>query len=142
MKIQMKFNTNNSIGLRIQRTIKLGMTNRALVLFVLLGAAAPAFAKPPPDSDGSLAPWYQSLAQPYTGYPCCSVADCRTAKYRAVADHFDAFIDRRTFGPDAPDAWVPVPPSNVLHRHDNPTGEAVVCWYNGEIRCFVEGSGI
>jgi hypothetical protein len=63
-------------------------------------------------------------------------------QYRAVADHFEAFIDRRTFGADAPDDWVPVPPSNVLHRRDNPTGEAVVCWYNGEIRCFVEGAGI
>jgi hypothetical protein len=59
-----------------------------------------------------------------------------------VADHFEAFIDRRTFGAEAPDAWVPVPPSNVLHRQDNPTGEAVVCWYSGQIRCFVEGAGI
>jgi hypothetical protein len=142
MRIQMEFNTNNSIGIRIGRTIKHGMTNRALVLFALLGAAVPASARPPPGSDGSLAPWFQSLAQPYTGYPCCSVADCRTVQYRAVADHFEAFIDRRTFGADAPDDWVPVPPSNVLHRKDNPTGEAVVCWYNGEIRCFVEGAGI
>ena len=93
-------------------------------------------------ADPALAPWYQSLEQPGTGYPCCSISDCRTVQYRTVADHFEAFIDRRTFGEDAPDDWLPVPPEHVLHRRDNPTGEAVVCWYNGEIRCFVEGAGI
>ncbi len=118
------------------------MAVAALLLGSLLGAAAPAFAKPPPGADLSLAPWYQSLAQPYTGYPCCSVADCRPVQYRTVGDHFEAFIDRRSFGADAPEAWVRVPPWNVLHRRDNPTGEAVACWYNGEIRCFVEGAGI
>ncbi len=122
--------------------MKPGMVVAALLLGPLLDAAAPAFAKPPPGADPSLAPWFQSLAQPDTGYPCCSVADCRTVQYRAVADHFEAFIDRRSFGGDAPEAWVAVPPANVLHRRDNPTGEAVACWFNGEIRCFVEGAGI
>jgi hypothetical protein len=138
----MKLVRDNSSRKRIARTMTTGISAVAPLLFALLCAAALAFAKPPPGADGSLAPWYQSLAQPYTGYPCCSVADCRTVQYRAVADHFEAFIDRRTFGADAPDDWVTVPPSNVLHRRDNPTGEAVVCWYNGEIRCFVEGAGI
>ena len=138
----MKFVRDNSSRIRIACTMTTGISVVALLLFALLGAATLAFAKPPSGADGSLAPWYQSLAQPYTGYPCCSVADCRTVKYRAVSDHFEAFIDRHTFGADAPDDWVPVPPSNVLHRKDNPTGEAVVCWFNGEIRCFVEGAGI
>jgi len=121
--------------------MKPGIAVAALLLGPLLGAAVPACAAPPPGADLSLAPWFQSLAQPDTGYPCCSVADCRTVQYRAVADHFEAFIDRRTFGADAPDAWVAVPSANVLRRRDNPTGEAVACWYNGEIRCFVEGAG-
>jgi hypothetical protein len=89
----------------------------------------------------SLAPWFRSLDQPQTGYPCCSIADCRTVRYRAVRDHFEAFIDRNSFGPDAPDAWVAVPPEHILHRMDNPTGEGVACWYNREVRCFVEGAG-
>ncbi len=138
----MQFVRDNSSRIRISCSMTTGISVVAPLLFALLGATALALAKPPPGADGSLAPWYQSLAQPNTGYPCCSVADCRTVQYRAVADHFEAFIDRRTFGADAPDDWVPVPPSNVLHRKDNPTGEAVVCWYNGEIRCFVEGAGI
>jgi hypothetical protein len=138
----MKYVRDNSSRIRIAGTMTTGISVVAPLLFALLGATALSFAKPPPGADGSLAPWYQSLAQPYTGYPCCSVADCRTVQYRAVADHFEAFIDRRTFGADAPDDWIPVPPSNVLHRKDNPTGEAVVCWYNGEIRCFVESAGI
>ena len=114
----------------------------ALLVGSLLGAAARAFAAPPAGADPALAPWFQSLEQPETGYPCCSIADCRMVQYRATADHYEAFIDRRSFGEDAPDAWVAVPPSHVLHRHDNPTGEAVACWYGGEVRCFVEGAGI
>src|SRR5277367_3081477 len=123
----MGFITNRSRPRRSPCTGKHRTSLAALLLFTPLATAALALAKPPPGADGSLAPWFQSLAQPYTGYPCCSVADCRTVQYRAVADHFEAFIDRRTFGADAPDSWVPVPPSNVLHRKDNPTGEAVVC---------------
>jgi hypothetical protein len=123
---------------------------RSDFLWLLLGlvllalSLACAVAKPPDgaDPDSPLAHWYQSLAQPETGYPCCSVADCRTVQYRTAGDHFEAFIDRKSFGTSAPDDWLPVPSEHVLHRHDNPTGEAVVCWYNGEIRCFVEGSGI
>jgi hypothetical protein len=117
------------------------MSVAALLLGALLGAAHAARAAPPANADQSLAPWFQSLAQPETGYPCCSIADCRTVRYRTAADHFEAFIDRRSFGADAPDAWVAVPPSHVLRRQDNPTGEAVACWYNGEVRCFVAGAG-
>jgi hypothetical protein len=142
MKTRMRSSTNVSHRIGIWSIGGSEIPVAALVFFALLGAAVLAFARPPPGSDGSLAPWFQSLAQPDTGYPCCSVADCRTVQYRAVADHFEAFIDQRTFGTDAPDAWIRVPPWNVLHRRDNPTGEGVVCWYNGEIRCFVEGAGI
>lgn len=121
---------------------------RAILLWaaILLATAAwiaLAHAKPPPgaDPDSPMAAWYQSLAQPETGYPCCSVADCRPVQYRTVGDRYEAFIDRKSFGASAPDDWVRVPKAHVLRRHDNPTGEAVACWFIGEIRCFVEGSG-
>ncbi len=122
--------------------IRRGISTAALVLGALLAATQAARAAPPVNADQSLAPWFQSLAQPETGYPCCSIADCRTVRYRTATDHFEVFVDRRSFGTDAPDAWVSVPPSHVLRRRDNPTGEAVACWYNGEVRCFVPGAGI
>ena len=111
-----------------------------VVLLVLLAWSIHVVrAAPPPGSDGALAPWYRSLAQPETGNGCCSIADCRTVQYRGAGNHFEAFIDRKSFGETAPNAWVAVPPEHVLRRRDNPTGEAVACWYNGEVRCFVAG---
>jgi hypothetical protein len=29
----------------------------------------------------------------------------------------------------------------VLHRRDNPTGEGIACWFQGQVLCFIEGSG-
>jgi hypothetical protein len=115
-----------------------------IILGLLLLWCAIVLGAPPPGADESLAPWFQSLMVPpgngaMSNTPCCSLADCRNAQYRATATGYEAFIDRKTFGSDAPDAWLPVPGVRVLHRKDNPTGEAVICWYQGEIRCFVAG---
>jgi hypothetical protein len=106
--------------------------------FLLL--SAPVLAAPPSGSgiDSPVSRWFQLLKQPETGYLCCSISDCRPVAYRTVGNHFQAFIDRKSFGPRAPDDWRDVPPTAVLHRHDNPTGEAVACFYSGVIICFVE----
>ena len=115
------------------------------VLLVLLALSVRLVRAAPPvgsDPNGPMAHWYQSLAMPGTSYSCCSAADCRNVQYRSAGDHFEAFIDRKSFGEGAPNDWIAVPPEHVLHRHDNPTGEAVACWYDGEIRCFVEGTAI
>lgn len=141
MQVESLADSSSQLGVA-GRTLKCGMFMAALLMSSLLSGLTPAFAAPPAGADPALGPWFQSLAQPETGYPCCSIADCRTVRYRASVDHFEAFIDRRSFGADAPDAWVSVPPWHVLHRQDNPTGEGVACWYNGEVRCFVEGAGI
>ncbi|MBV9250516.1 MAG: hypothetical protein JO227_14870 [Acetobacteraceae bacterium] len=100
-----------------------------------------AHAAPPEGADPKLAPWFQSLRQPGTGASCCNLADCRRVQYRIRGDHFQAFIGsafpRWT---RAPYDWVDVPNKNVLHRQDNPTGEGVACWRDGEVICFVEGN--
>lgn len=103
-----------------------------LVLFALIGLlASPAFARPPPNADMSLAPWFQSLRQPHTGMSCCSVSDCRQTDFRIEGGQYEALIDGQ---------WRRVPPEVVLQRTDNPTGRAVVCYtpYRG-IMCFVRG---
>jgi hypothetical protein len=66
-----------------------------------------------------------------------SGADCRTVQSHTRGDHFEGFIDRKSFGADDPDAWVVVPAANILHRKYNPLGEPVACWYLNEVRCFV-----
>ncbi len=105
--------------------------NRILPLAMLVLATGTAAAKPPPNPDPAVSPWYEDLRQPGTGRSCCSIADCRPVDYRIVEDHYEAFVD---------DQWMPVPPDKVLRRFDNPTGRAVVCWTPElGIMCFVEG---
>ena len=103
---------------------------------------ASAGAAPPADSDGTLAPWFRGLRQPRTELSCCDRSDCRMVKYRIVDGHFQAFIGGEfSRWQNPPNAWVDVPEDNVLHKHDNPTGEGVACWSGRAIICFVEGTG-
>jgi hypothetical protein len=102
----------------------------------------PLGAEPPDGADPSLAPWFRSLRQPGTNQSCCDMADCRIVRYRTAGDHFQAFIgDAFPRWSNAPHAWVDVPNANVLHRKDNPTGEGIACWFQGQVLCFIEGTG-
>jgi hypothetical protein len=107
-----------------------------------MGSQVPAYAAPPPNPDPDLAPWFRSLRQPKTELSCCDRSDCRMVQYRIVDGHFQAFIGSEfARWQNPPYAWVDVPESSVLHRHDNPTGEGVACWAGSKIICFVEGTG-
>ena len=101
----------------------------------LLGSVT-AFAGPPPDvenADPAQSKWYEGLQQPKTGMSCCSIADCRPTEYRIKDNHYEVYIDTK---------WLPVPPDKILHRYDNPTGRAIVCWTPAlGIMCFVQGAG-
>jgi hypothetical protein len=109
---------------------------------LILGYHMPLRAAPPVDADPNLAPWFRSLHQPNTELSCCDRSDCRMVQYRIVDGHFQAFIGTE-FGrwQNPPNAWVDVPDTSILHRHDNPTGEGVACWSGRAIICFVEGTG-
>ena len=109
----------------------------AVLLFLCMVSAR---AEPPPCPASPLAPWLQSLKSPHTGNSCCSVADCRPVRARAAGDHYEAFIDRDTFGPSAPNAWVAVPLEVVLPAIANPVGEPVACFRAGMLLCFVRAS--
>jgi len=100
-----------------------------IVLITLAFFVTHARGQPPEGADPSLAPWFQSLHQPGTGVSCCSIADCRQTDYRTNGYGYEALIDG---------AWLVVPSEKVLHRVDNPTGRAVVCYMPGRgIMCFV-----
>jgi hypothetical protein len=114
----------------------------AVVAGLAGGHCIPVLAAPPEGADPALAPWFKDLRQPETNRPCCDMADCRTVEYRIFGDHFQAFIGRefpRWTNP--PQAWVDVPNASVLHRRDNPTGEGIACWFQGQVVCFIEGNG-
>lgn len=100
-----------------------------LFLFCLLLGSAQA--APPENADPALAPWFHSLQQPTTGMSCCSMADCRPTEFRSISDHYEAMINGQ---------WLAVADDKVIHKSENPTGHAVVCWtpIHG-ILCFVPG---
>jgi hypothetical protein len=99
---------------------------------VLAGVALqplPISAAPPPDADPTLAPWFNSLRQPWTNALCCSVADCRPVESRLSDGHYEALIEGE---------WRRVPDHLILNRNDNPTGRAIACWTpQVGILCFV-----
>ncbi|MEA2775714.1 MAG: hypothetical protein QOF90_1120 [Acetobacteraceae bacterium] len=125
------------------RTIKGRRTVFAIAVSSLLtGSPITVRAAPPTDADPNLTPWFRSLRQPQTNLSCCDRSDCRTVRYRIVDGHFQAFIGGEfSRWQNPPYAWVDVPDNNVLHRHDNPTGEGVACWAGAQVICFVEGTG-
>jgi len=104
----------HSPGGRAYPAISLVLTATIMVAF-----AASAIARPPPNSNPTLAPWYRSLLQPGTNLSCCSIADCRATEYRIEHNRYEALIGKR---------WLVVPADKILQRTDNPTGRAVVCW--------------
>ena len=61
-------------------TLKTGLAGKssALLVALVLFAALPAIAAPPPGTDptSEMSEWYRGLRQPRTGFGCCSEADC------------------------------------------------------------------
>lgn len=126
------------------------------LIITSVGLLAVAIAIPdakgaPPDGvdlSSPMSQWYQSLKVPNgNGAGCCSVADCRPVEARMGKSGYEAFVGKSTF-PDeaddlshgaAPNAWLPVPEEAIIRPLANPSGSAVLCWYNGTIRCFVPG---
>lgn len=102
-------------------------------------AITPAKAAPPEGADMTFAPYYHALTQPVTGWGCCSIADCRPVAMRFKDNAIEIFVDKKSFGYTAPDAWLVVPEEVIIKNP--PTGlprpqEPIACWYDKKIRCF------
>jgi hypothetical protein len=134
-----------------------------LISFILLVAQASAH-----DMNESYADWYKSLEVPgssngFGGQPhyCCNQGDkslpedCKNVETRTVKDpdgsmHLEAFADSKLFDDakvpwdtpygHAPNKWVRVPDTAIIHGKDNPTGSPVGCWFDHNWRCFIEGT--
>lgn len=107
----------------------------AVLLLVL--AISPAHAEPSANADPALAPFYRSLQQPGTGALCCDRADCRPVVTRWHGGKLWAFIGSQF--PDNPEPnWREVPQNVIIHGVPNQAGEPIACWYNREVRCFID----
>jgi len=112
---------------------------RKIAIAVGLALSQAAVAAPPDYPDPALAPWFDSLKQPGTGAPCCSIADCRTVEFRQDRDGYEVLIDGR-WRVSLP-FWLRVPPNRIIDRIDNPTNRGVVCFTpEAGILCFVRPS--
>lgn len=98
---------------------------RALLAVLLLGAC-PVSAH---EAGAPHAEWYRALTAP-DGSSCCNMHDCAPVAARIGPNGWQANVAGE---------WLDVPDGIVLPRHDNPTGEAVLCRFHGEMRCFVPG---
>ena len=108
----------------------------AIAIAAGLALCPVAIAAPPDNRNPALAPWFESLKQPGTGAPCCSIADCRTAEFRRDRDGYEVLIDGR-WKMSVP-FWLRVPPNRIIDGIDNPTGRGVVCFApEAGILCFV-----
>lgn len=116
----------------IRRTWCLG------IAFIVWAAALPARAAPPEGADPRYAPFFQGLQRKDKGGgSCCGAADCREVRSQSPENSMDGnwrvFIDKQTFGPNAPNEWVIVPKEQV---DDQPTTtlrppNAIACWHSG-----------
>ena len=68
------------------------------ILLLLLALSIRVVRARPPEGLSTSNSSLVSVAQPGTNYLCCSDADCRNVQYRSAGDHFEAFIDRKSFG--------------------------------------------
>ena len=113
-----------------------GRIGRKIAIAVGLALSQAAVAAPPDSPDPALTPWFESLKQPGTGAPCCSIADCRTVEFRQDRDGYEVLIDGRWRMSNP--FWLRVPPNRIIDRTDNPTNRAVVCFTpEAGILCFV-----
>jgi hypothetical protein len=90
-----------------------------VAVWVLLPTVASAV--PPPDMtlDPTMHEWFESLRQPGTNLPCCSISDCRFTSYQERDGHYEISVDGWKYA---------VPDENVLHMTASPIGRAVVCY--------------
>lgn len=131
------------------------MSQAAWVVFVwMLALGAMCLAEAHDDEHDQ---WFDGLMVPGTGnsesgkpgWPCCHKDDCKPVQSRIGGrGRWEVLITSATF-PDndrnlaegrAPNGWVIVPEEAILHGKANPIGEAVACWYQGHVRCFVPGA--
>jgi len=117
------------------------------ILLVIALWATPSLAAPPEGIDpaGPAARWVSGWRNG-DGQSCCGYdSDCRRTFVRptqkGAPSGWDAWIDKETYGPTAPDDWMPAPLKAIGgDGWANPTGVGWACWYDKDVRCISPGS--
>lgn len=115
------------------------MPTRLAALLMAFALALPAHAAPPPGitPDPAVKRWFDELRS-VEGWSCCDFAHCRQT---AVIPNDDgrilAYIDKETFGPTAPNAWLEVPTHELRSRSNRPPGVrgAIICFGDNRVTC-------
>ena len=100
---------------------------RHILWAVFLTLMASASAKPPANMSGDpeLKLWFESLHQPGTRQPCCSISDCRFVPFIIHDGRYEVTIQGFVYV---------VPRKTVIFGIPNPTGKAVTCYTFSEFR--------
>ena len=114
-------------------TAFLSAISRTLAVTALIAAEAPALAHD--HNHPELDQWYGSLERPnqYSGVSrvsCCNQTDCHTTESELRHGSWWARLGRPPSDGEREWVlldWVEVPTDAILKKHDNPTGEAVIC---------------
>ena len=90
-----------------------------VMMALLLGSAADA--APPADGapDPEMKQWFESLRQPGTGKPCCSVSDCRFVASTTRDGQYEIEIDGWRYR---------IPGGVVIEGLVNPNVKSVACY--------------
>jgi hypothetical protein len=90
------------------------------VVFAFL-LVSPAMARQPPGTtpDPGLHAWFESLRQPNSGLPCCSISDCHFVAYTVVDGHYEIEVDGDRYA---------IPGGIIVSNIANPTGRAIACY--------------
>ena len=113
------------------------MSRLALVLALLIPGTTRAAPPVGVTSNPETRAWFDSLRS-REGWACCDIAHCRPAALTPNDDgRVFAFIDKRSFGPDAPDAWREVPLHEMRVRGNRPGGirGAIICFADNRVVC-------
>ena len=100
---------------------------RQIICAVFLTLMVSASAKPPVNTSGDpeLKHWFESLHQPGTRQPCCSISDCRFVPFTIRNGNYEVTIQGFVYV---------VPSKTVIFGIPNPTGKAVTCYTFSEFK--------
>jgi hypothetical protein len=94
---------------------------RSLVAISAILHISVSVAKPPAGSspDPAIHEWFESLHQPNTSLPCCSISDCRAVPAAIHDGHYEVMIDEYVYE---------IPETTIIQGIANPTGKAIACY--------------
>lgn len=114
-----------------------------LVAMLFTGTYVAIAAPPDPKSEDGIAmapfkTWITSQRD-RRGRWCCDIGDGRPVEARVVGNHWEAHVTPQHF-PGERDRWMEIEDERIVKG--NPTGQAILWLYHGQVQCFAEPQGV